>query len=323
MKRYSKNYKNALEYIKLQKEVKSIQSVCDLYGCERHVLSKYLAQKIDLSNCYAENDDYCFDFAKNEEEALNLYQESEISIKEICLKTKVSETSLMRWIQMLDIPRRGVLRKYNFDQNIFKKIDSEEKAYWIGFITADGYINEKRGFLNIKLQKQDENHLIKFKNFIGCSELPIKDDIGGSGQIIKSLTVNSKVLINDLVQLGIRQGKSGKESVCSVIPEHLIPHYIRGLIDGDGSISQSDKPTIQLVGSYEIVNFLKTYINQYIYEFNPKYSYICEHGTIYKFAVSNLICVLKCYDCFYKNAKIFLDRKYEKILDFYKNYGRG
>lgn len=33
--------------------------------------------------------------------------------------------------------------RYTFDKNIFDKIDTKEKAYWMGFIWCDGY-NLKR-----------------------------------------------------------------------------------------------------------------------------------------------------------------------------------
>ena len=35
---------------------------------------------------------------------------------------------------------KGVLRLL-FDENKFKIIDNEEKAYWLGFLEADGYIH--------------------------------------------------------------------------------------------------------------------------------------------------------------------------------------
>lgn len=59
-------------------------------------------------------------------------------------------------------------------KHIFNDIDSSEKAYWLGFILADGYINEKKAFMRIKLKECDKNHLDKFVKFIDGDKGMIK-----------------------------------------------------------------------------------------------------------------------------------------------------
>ena len=60
--------------------------------------------------------------------------------------------------------------KYTCDDNYFKEINTEEKAYWLGFLYADGYINNKRKQGNYKvgiaISESDKAHLEKFKNAI-------------------------------------------------------------------------------------------------------------------------------------------------------------
>ena len=41
--------------------------------------------------------------------------------------------------------------KYDRNSNVFEKIDTEEKAYWLGFLYADGYINEEHNFITLVL----------------------------------------------------------------------------------------------------------------------------------------------------------------------------
>ena len=55
----------------------------------------------------------------------------------------------------------------NYNRHIFDNIDNEDKAYWLGFIIADGYLNDNKHTLRIKLGDIDKNHLIKFIYFIG------------------------------------------------------------------------------------------------------------------------------------------------------------
>ena len=56
--------------------------------------------------------------------------------------------------------------KHNLNKEYFKNIDTEEKAYWLGFIYADGYIikSEKNYELGIELNYKDVEHLNKFNS---------------------------------------------------------------------------------------------------------------------------------------------------------------
>jgi hypothetical protein len=64
-----------------------------------------------------------------------------------------------------------------YNRHIFDEIDNEEKAYWLGFIVADGYLNSDRNMLRIKLGNKDKNHLEKFINFLGGDSSMLKSEI--------------------------------------------------------------------------------------------------------------------------------------------------
>ena len=64
--------------------------------------------------------------------------------------------------------------RLKFDNTVFDKIDTEEKAYWLGFIVADGYLNINKHMLRIKLGNRDRSHLIKFIKFVGGNEEMLK-----------------------------------------------------------------------------------------------------------------------------------------------------
>lgn len=50
---------------------------------------------------------------------------------------------------------------------IFKSIDNEFKAYWLGFLYADGSVGSTDYRVELTLAEKDYNHLVKFKDFIG------------------------------------------------------------------------------------------------------------------------------------------------------------
>ena len=103
-------------------------------------------------------------FSKEQiEDIKKLYNEYN-SQASIGRKYNCSAQTIMRLLEKEGIKSRGN-RKYSFNENIFDEIDTAEKAYWIGFITADGYVNEEKNFLTIKLQYRDKNHLKKIDKF--------------------------------------------------------------------------------------------------------------------------------------------------------------
>ena len=148
----------------------------------------------------------------------------------------------------------------NYNRNIFNKIDNEEKAYWLGFIVADGYLNINKHMLRIKLGNRDRSHLIKFIKFVGVNEEMLKSEIHSeTGNENFYVSLYSKEVMNDLLSLGIEQAKSGKEKVCNIDKKYY-RDFIRGLWDGDGFIREN-LSGIGLVGSEEVLAFVQNYFN--------------------------------------------------------------
>ena len=92
-----------------------------------------------------------------------------ISTVKLGKKYNVSPAYFCRWFNKLGLPIRSNKensRKYYINHNYFEIINTEEKAYWLGFIYADGYVQSNRNTKNIgiTLSNIDYNHLIKFNN---------------------------------------------------------------------------------------------------------------------------------------------------------------
>ena len=219
----------------------------------------------------------------------------------------VSHNAINRVLKENNVAIRGN-RKHFYNDNVFKKIDTAEKAYWIGFITADGYINEDKNFMRIKLQEKDKAHLYKFMNFIGGDEGMIKyefHNITGNKQWY--IEVNGKSFIKSLVDLGIRQRKSSNEQWCDKIPEEYIKDYIRGIIDGDGHISL-DRKNFNICNSYSLLKNLQRYL---IKKYNTTETNIYEHCHTKRLYVTvNAVAIL--IDLYYENC-VSLDRKYKTV----------
>lgn len=164
-----------------------------------------------------------------------------LSILEVADKFNCSDSTIWRRLKKvgIEVPYR---RKYYFNESIFKNCNSPEKAYWIGFLMADGSIDSEFGRhrLSLTLQARDINHLEKFKSFLGYGKNLEKKvvNLGYRNYILYRLQVDSRRMMRDLLQYGIVPRKTGKEQIKN-IPLKYIKDFIRGYFDGDGCITES------------------------------------------------------------------------------------
>lgn len=125
--------------------------------------------------------------------------------------------------------------KYSFDDDFFKKIDSEEKAYLLGWIASNGSVS-KKGFV-ININKKDIRVLKKLKDMI-CTDIPIKETLSNESKMV-SIGVWSKQIVKDIcVLLNINPGKKSSV-VCfpELESDFLKWAFLRGYFDGDGFVS--------------------------------------------------------------------------------------
>jgi len=130
------------------------------------------------------------------------------------------------------LPNLGRFKKKVYCNTDFFKNLNATSAYWAGFIAADGCLYTKYKNLSISLKKSDVGHLFKFKNAIKTNAKISHIKSNNSVRI----SIYSIKIFDSLVALGIEPKKS--LSIQKIqIPSHLISHSIRGVFDGDGSIS--------------------------------------------------------------------------------------
>lgn len=233
------------------------------------------------------------------------------SIYFISKQFNVTHKVISRVLKENNISIKDGRKKHYFNENYFEKIDTAEKAYWLGFILADGYNNENRGVIAIDLNSIDEHHLEKFVDAIEGDYNMIKHKKHSiTGNIMSSLTINSRKMSNDLVKLNIRQRKSCNEHIPSNLPKKYIRDFIRGIIDGDGHIEQR---SFDIISSVEVLSFIQEYLHNECY---TNISKICDHCNTHRIHVcKNRDIALK--HLYYKNC-ISLDRKQEIVNTFYK-----
>lgn len=264
-------------------------------------------------------------------EIIQMYQNN-VSLREIEKRTSHGRPAITKMLQRLGVKTTfgNHYRKYFFDFNFFEKIDNEYKAYWLGFMYADGCIlkQDNRGYgeqeFKIQIAKEDLELLEKFKQDIK-STYPIREDKSKHEknpnhqiQVIQSL--RSQKTVNDLKKLGCVENKSLILTFPSEqqVPKELQKHFIRGYFDGDGSISETKE--------HYYINFVGTE------SFIKKLYQILNMGSVFQdkrkenswyLSIGGNLQVVKFYHLLYDNSNRYMQRKYEKFQLLLNKYNES
>lgn len=257
------------------------------------------------------------------------------SITKIATKYNIDRQCLSKRIKMLGYEVINHQNKVKFDEHIFDIIDTEEKAYWLGFIFADGYIDsspldksKKTKYLfEISLKRDDSSHLDKFNFFMKHINNNVK-----IGTVMCGNTVCERcrwsVVNKHLWTVLNNYGCTPRKSLTLKFPNEkifkypiLIKHFIRGYIDGDGCLSWSNhqhtSAILSVLGTEDFLTDVKKYLPvkfDYILGYNSKKSDITRVLSIHGKNAFDIVKYL------YKDSTIYLSRKYEKYLEYCRLY---
>lgn len=251
-----------------------------------------------------------------EYEICQLYKDGN-SIRKIAERFPVGRTRIGSILKKHKIETKSTgnpyrLRKYTVDEGYFNKIDTPEKAYWLGFILSDGHVSQDG--VHIALSQKDHCHLEKFKECIGSSHnVKVVDvDYKYKGKLkskkASRLDVYSKKMVENLRELGIESNKSlivKPPKTKNIFKFHLI----RGIFDGDGSISiRRGRLYISFCGSRDTMYYVRDNLaidNVDVNQYNT---------SIWHLKINDLITQKKILEKIYKDADIYLQRKYDLYL---------
>lgn len=235
-------------------------------------------------------------------------------------------------------------RKYNINDNYFNKIDTERKAYILGLLYADGCVYSNSGsskWAKLDLKYSDVALLKTIAEEMN-NECPIKRHIYERNKFFKHqnrdykftndmcrLSFRSDQIVDDLIKLGCSPRKTFKIIFPSeeIVPDNLINHFLRGYLDGDGSISGSIRKSkskfrktylhfqITFTGTSAFINKTKEYLNKNVVKFVGDIHSRWDNGhDNYTLLIDGNNIIEKILDWLYEGATIYLERKYQKYL---------
>ena len=251
------------------------------------------------------------------------------SLTKIGEKYGIERHSFSRRLKELGITVINHQNKTKFNEHIFDVIDTEEKAYWLGFIFADGYISSSGNKFELSLKSSDYQHLEKFNLFVNGGKNKVKiNKTTCSGIVCERCrwSIANKHLRETLISLGCIPNKSlmlkfPDESIFS--DKSLIRHFIRGYWDGDGCLSWRNRehtiPSISVLGTEHFLEGCKRHI-PFVYNYSLQLNRENPHTLVLS---ANHQVAFKTIKYLYSDSTIYLQRKYEKYLEYCRLYEKS
>ena len=267
------------------------------------------------------------------EEIENLYKNENYNFIDIGRKLNRYESTIRRYLNSLGYIAKSqseLQRKYTIVEDFFDKIDTEEKAYILGLLYADGYNNTDKNDVCISLKEDDVEILNKITNIIQPTKPLFYLDMSPENRGMKNsknqyrLTINNKHISKRLVELGCGKAKTSviKFPSSEQVPNSLLHHFVRGYFDGDGSVSNGKWSKVDIISTPEFLTDLQNILKESIgigitkLNYNRKYS---KEVNIVSLNIGGRLQCMKFKEWLYKDATIFLKRKKEVFDNKYTN----
>lgn len=254
---------------------------------------------------------------EKEQEIIKYYKSRPMTFDELVKKFDISIPTIIKIFNKYRVVRYTKSRLYspNLVEDYFNTIDSQLKAYFLGLIITDGCIYSKNGrtpSVSLTLQKNDAYLIDRFIKEIHSNKVVTAD-----GRGCCEVAINSSKMVSDLHKYGVQERKSLQAIFPSNLPIDYYPSLLRGIIDGDGSISfyarkgrKCHTKAIRLCSGNEkflldIVGFLHRVVDI------DTVNVYRDKENLWSIAYRKTASLLKLIDYLYSGAEIYMKRKKE------------
>ena len=330
-----------------EKILENVKNYLRLGHSRRHIVKNLLKGQI----CDATIVKYLGDYEKSLREELknkkyneikNSYIKNSGNISRVLKECDSSHQTVEKALKFFNVDKINILksnqhaRKSRINDSFFEKIDSEIKAYYLGYFYADGNVN-------IRMDKRKPNtHISKAEISQAESDkyilLPLSLEIYNEDKIktyaYKNrsketqnkcfLAINSKKICEDLIKLKCIPRKSLTLTfpTFDIVPQNLMNHFIRGYFDGDGHIGiykyggRVMSVHCENASSKFFNAGLKLFLEN---NYQIKSTLVIDKRKNNNFSILRILDgrkgIKKMYDFLYKDALFFLERKKKKFAE--------
>lgn len=259
-----------------------------------------------------------------QEEIVKLYREGKTAKEISSLLGFKYHQPVYNYFKKMGWERTGKTGKriYKVNEEFFKVINTEEKAYVLGFICADGHIERDRLTITVSVKDRDilekircvlhSNHPIKEVRRTNPYKKTNKDILA-----LVELMIGSVELVKPLFSMGLTTNKTYtlNGDILKYIPKYLMRDFLRGYFDGDGNVffgrkyNSGYKYNINICGNEDfLLKSFQTYFPSSNKLYKDLYSKQC-----YVWKLSQKDKVRDFMYHLYYNSSIFLNRKYNEF----------
>ncbi|MGZ6356177.1 MAG: LAGLIDADG family homing endonuclease [Ktedonobacteraceae bacterium] len=250
---------------------------------------------------------------RQQEEIVLRYQNGESSEK-LAREYGISGAAVRGLLERRGIARRNSVlaaRRYICNHTFFASINSEEKAYWLGFIAADGYVDSNH--LKVELSSVDRDHLVRLATSLDSSH-PVIDQIQRKYPS-STLSIYSAELCADLLKQGITPRKTFTLQ-WPALSNAILRHFVRGYVDGDGCFTVSGKirrnTCFSVTSNKSFLLDFQDFLMRSCAINQTKLYQRHKDSPIYTLVYCGKLQVRRIVDFLYHGATIYLPRKYDR-----------
>lgn len=295
-----------IEFVEMYDKEKSSRKIAEHYGVSNTTVLNF-AKEIGYVNVVSP-----ILTESQIEHVISSYENK--SAMSLSKELDVSESTVSK-IWMESGLRDKKKNRYRVNEDYFEEIDTKEKAYWLGWLAADGCLHRRGNTYSVKLSLHSKDKaVLDMLNKALAHEKPVTRTLYRNKDV-STVEIVSEKMFNDLIAHGITPQKTWTYRL-TLLDNELMSHFMRGFFDGDGSIfngNQNMLPSsygVSISGNIALLGEIKQYL-----ETQGLASVLVEDKRVYtdKFGAlifrdtSEKYCFLK---WLYKDSDIFrLERK--------------
>lgn len=252
---------------------------------------------------------------------IELYIDKNYGFRKVADILNIPESQVLKFLKNENLIRKiGTTKIYSCNEFYFNDIKSEKQAYWLGVLFADGNVSKQGETFSgrVIFSSKDTEWVDQFKRDIEFNGKIYTETHKVYKTQVSKVSLTSEQMFTDLVELGCIPNKSLIIRI-PAINQDLIPHFIRGYFDGDGTVgiyknsSKSNTMTLRsgfCSGSQEFLEAISCYLPT-----NRKVVKKANNRNLFTlmFSVNDSI---NLYQYMYKDATVWLKRKREKFEEY-------
>lgn len=241
-------------------------------------------------------------------------------LKIIAKDYNCDKLTVRKLLQENNVEIRKVQGKYNIDEKYFDEINTPNKAYILGFLFADG-CNTKGNKIKLSLQEKDREILEKIRKEMNYSK-PLsfynRNNKNPKHQNVYELVIYNKYMSEQLTKLGCCPRKSLILQFPSYIDNKFMSHFIRGYFDGDGHVGETGRGAhASFTSSYDFCRGLHIFLDNL--QIENKLVRLKSNELTGVVRITKKEEVRKLMEYMYKDADLYMERKYSIFLEKFNN----